>query len=68
MAHSVTLMENNKMMFAILHEVALETKLFSCWHLKGLCHKMNISFKAYNNKKVLYVHALMVFFLHFYVS
>ncbi len=29
--------------------------------LKGLCHEMNIFLKAYNNKWVLFVQALMVF-------
>ena len=29
--------------------------------LKGLCHEMNICLKAYNNKWVLSVHALIVF-------
>ncbi len=29
--------------------------------LKGLCHEVNILLKAYNNKKLLSVHALIAF-------
>ncbi len=45
----------------VLHSSLGSSQHFSLATLKGLCHEMNIFLKTYNNKKVLSVHALMVF-------
>jgi hypothetical protein len=37
------------------------------YNLKGLCNEMNIVLKAYSNKQVLQVQALIVFFLNFLI-
>ncbi len=52
--------------FDILRNM-IHIETYLCIRLKGLCHEINTLLKAYNNKKVLSVHALIVFTIFYFL-